>query len=147
MANLTFDLALSDESINKDWQFKDLSIDIRTTKDGKDIEVSKDISAIQNGITNMFMFIQGERILNPDFGNSIYKYIYEPITDVVASKIKHEIELMFNMWEPRVTITYINVIPDEDHNTFNIEVIYEIPSLSVGGLSYKTALESRRENY
>ena len=145
MANLTFNIGLTEKSVNKQWTYRDLKTDVQLTPDKRDVKVSTDSDAIQNGIKNMFLFQKGERIINPEFGNNLYKYIYEPMSDLVAHNIGVEIQSMFDRWEPRVEINQISVIPWYDQNTYQIEVDYIIPSLSNANIKFETAINTRRE--
>lgn len=144
MGNIVFDVGLTEKTVNKQWTFKDLHVDVQKQYNERDIRDSKDSLAIQNGITNMFMFDRGERIIQPEFGNSLYKYLYEPITETTAKKIGNEIYNMFERWEPRVEITKLSVIPFPDQNQYNIEVKYTVPSLNNARLVFSTAVNARR---
>ena len=77
----------------------------------------------------MFLFVPGENILFPDFGNNLYKYIYEPMLDITADKIRNEILTMFKKWEPRVVIQSLMIFPKEDENQYDIEIVYIVPTL------------------
>ena len=145
MASIIYDLSLNNKTVTKNFTYKDITTDLNTTLNNRDIDVSTDYQAIQNGINNLFLFVQGERILQPEFGNTIYKYLYEPINDTTALSIVNEIRDMFNKWEPRVTINKLNVIPKEDENTYLIQILYSVPSLNNQKiLAFNTAVNMRR---
>ena len=130
MGSLVLDLSLTNKSINKSWTYKDVFEPISVDLSKIDIKDSRDYQAIENSISNMFLFVPGENILFPDFGNNLYKYIYEPMLDITAEKIRNEILSMFKKWEPRVVIQSIVIIPKEDENQYDIEIKYTVPSLS-----------------
>lgn len=145
MASIIYDLSLTNKTVTNNYTYKDVTADLSKTYNNRDIAVSIDYQAVQNGINNMFLFIQGERILLPDFGNTIYKYLYEPINDSTAASIINEIKDMFEKWEPRVTINSVNVIPKPDLNTYSIQILYSVPSLNNEQiLAFNTALNIRR---
>lgn len=145
MASIIYDLSLTNKTVVNNYTYKDVTTDLSKTYNNRDISVSIDYQAIQNGINNMFLFIQGERILLPEFGNTIYKYLYEPINDSTAASIVNEIKDMFDKWEPRVEIKSVNVVPKPDQNTYLIQIIYSVPSLNNEQiLQFNTALNIRR---
>jgi len=145
MGSIVYDLSLGKKDAVIDYTYKDIKIDVKKTNSNRDIEVSKDFEAINNGIYNLFLFELGERIINPEFGNSLYKYLYEPINDGTAQAIGEEILNMFENWEPRVNILNILITPDEDANTYSVEITYNVPSLRGEQiLSFNTALNARR---
>jgi len=41
---------------------------------------SVDVQAVHNSINNIFSWIPGERILNPEFGSNLHTLLYEGIT-------------------------------------------------------------------
>lgn len=95
----------------------------------KDINVK----AVFNSIRNIFTWIQGERILNPDFGSKLRFYLYEGITDNNKEQIAAEIRGVCLKWEPRVNIVKVipvNSIPDQEDNVVRMDIIFTIPSLS-----------------
>ena len=146
MSALVFDLSLGEKTIHKEWQFKDLfTQDFSVDEKNRNIKVALDIRAIQNSINNMFLFTKGERIIRPDFGNSLYEFLYEPINEMTAQKLGAAILKMFEDWEPRVTIGSITVTPIPDENTFYVEIIYSIPALGNQTLSFATAINQRRQ--
>lgn len=88
-----------------------------------------DQAAIKTALTNLFMFRPGQEILEPKFGNELYMYLYEPMNAMTANKIIKTIYQMINTWEPRISITDIPIVSDEDNNTYYIKIIYSIPQL------------------
>ena len=143
MASLVIDLSLKEKTVNQNWTWKDLKVDIEKTKPlEKDIVDNKDIEAIQGGIYNIFSFRPGERIINPEFGNNLYQYLYEPINNLTADRIGEEVINIFERWEPRVVIQNVRITPFIDEHTYEIEVIYTIPSLVNQTLSFKYTLNS-----
>ena len=91
------------------------------------------VQAVQNSIRNIFTWIPGERILDPEFGSKLPYMLYEGITPWTQEKIASEIHRCINQWEPRVTIKEIqnlSTVEDTENNTIHIEVIYTIPSLT-----------------
>ena len=145
MASLNYDLSISNGTITRNYTYKDVKVDVADKPNNRDIEDNLDYQAIEGGIFNLFLFNQGERIINPEFGNSLYKYLYEPISELTARKIGEEINLMFTRWEPRVKIEAINIEQDPDQNQYNVEVQYTVPSLQGGSIkTFNTAVNARR---
>lgn len=91
------------------------------------------VRAVQGSLRNIFTWIPGERILNPEFGSKIRKLLYEGLTDYNVEQIVSEIRHCVSEWEPRVQIqNVINIgtVDDTEDNTVHLEVIYTIPGLS-----------------
>ena len=109
------------------------SVPVRVQKQffyaAKDINVK----AVFNSIRNIFTWIQGERILNPDFGSKLRFYLYEGITDNNKEQIAAEIQGVCLKWEPRVNIVKVvpvNSTSDQEDNVVRMDIFFTIPSLS-----------------
>lgn len=145
MSSIVIDLSLVNKTINKNYIFKDSLFDLHSNTKRNDLRVAVDYQAVQNGIQNLFLFKQGERILLPEFGNSLYKYLYEPINDLTAEKIRNEISFMFEKWEPRVQILGISVQGVIDEQMYKIVIAYIVPAISKQNkLEFSTAIGARR---
>ena len=114
-------------SSNKDsnsYVYKDFDPQMIVNEDGNDVKAIYDINAIKNSLNNLFSYNKYERILNPEYGLDLKQFLYEPLTSNVLSGIGMEITNAINMWEPRISIENINVIPKYDDNEFEIELTY-----------------------
>ena len=146
MAAVVFDLSLGEKTIHKEWIFKDIKTsDFTSDKKNRNIKVAVDYEAIQNSINNMFLFAKGERIIQPEFGNSLYEYLYEPVNELTAKKLGKAVVKMIEDWEPRVNILNVDVQAYPDDNLFYISVTYTIPALSNDVLKFETAVNQRRQ--
>lgn len=103
------------------------------------IEKNINVKAVQDSLHNIFTWIPGERILNPEFGSNLYRYLYAGITDFNTEQIMAEIRKCISEWEPRVQLEQvknISTVDDTENNTVHLEIIYTIPSLSNEQYSY-----------
>jgi len=145
MANIYLDFSLAREDITKNYVYKDITTDFQITNNNRDFKANIDIQAVQGGIENIFMFLPGERVLLPEFGNSLYKYLYEGINNFTAERIGNELMSIFKRWEPRIKVQNINITPIPAENTYYIEVQYYIPSLGKDTvLNFSKSLNIRR---
>jgi phage baseplate assembly protein W len=145
MSAVVFDLSLGEKTIHKDWVFKDLrTSEFTNDKKNRNIKIALNVDAIQNSLNNIFLFKTGERIINPLFGNNLYKYLYESVNEITAQKIGKALLDMMEKWEPRIEITSIQIIPYPDENTFSVKVLYNIPSMGNTTLAFNMAINQRR---
>jgi phage baseplate assembly protein W len=94
---------------------------------GRDIKVAYDFNAIRNSIYNLFNTIPGERILLPDYGSDLRRYIFEPVTDLRGTLIGREIYTAITRWEPRVTVINIDVVGHIDAQEYDITIVLQTP--------------------
>ena len=159
MASLNLSLGTKNRPVGKSsFQWKDISwiFDNTYVSDSKSILKEKivygfrelnDTESILAGIRNIFSWKKGERILLPEFGNPLYKYLYEPINDLNAKNICIDIRTAIETWEPRVALSNTTVVPDTDNNQYSISVSFHIPSLgSDASAVYQTILQIEEIN-
>lgn len=91
------------------------------------------IQAIQNSIRNIFTWVPGERILNPEFGSKLPMLLYEGITKNTEELIIAEIRHCIQTWDPRVKIQHllnVSTTNETEQNIIHLEIIYSVPSLT-----------------
>lgn len=144
--------SLVERSLENDFLYKDLKLDLENSvyfnrqlnknEILKDIQAIYDVEAVKNSIVTAFLTSPGDKILSPTYGVDLRRYIFEPIDDFTSDIIKDDIETKLPIMEPRITIENVEVIGDEDENTYNITLQINIPSLGVTGVSIKSKLNS-----
>ena len=103
-----------------------------------DLNVSLDIAAVKNSVSNILSTKKGEKLLNPEFGLRIQDYLFEQVSDAVATAISNEILNAISLFEPRVQIVELQVVPYPDLYQYVINLALRVPtlkqSLTVQGL-------------
>ena len=103
-----------------------------------DLNVSLDIAAVKNSVSNILSTKKGEKLLNPEFGLRIQDYLFEQVSDAVATAISNEILNAISLFEPRVQIVELQVVPYPDLYQYVINLAFRVPtlkqSLTVQGL-------------
>lgn len=106
------------------------------SKIGKDFTGKKDIAILTNeqalteSIKNILSTEPGERVMNPKFGCSLGRYLFEPIDAVTSVSLKKSIEDAIRQFESRVDNLKIIVTPNEDQNTYDIDIIYNMKTVT-----------------
>ena len=67
--------------------FKDLNITFKKHPVTNDVVVSRDASAIKQAIQNLLLTNKGERLMNPEYGSDIRRYLFEPLDMVRHNKL------------------------------------------------------------
>ncbi len=66
----------------------------------------------------------GERVMRPDFGCGLRRYLMAPNNPATRAGIQHEISNTLARWEPRVKVVDIAVTPTDDRAMVLIEIHY-----------------------
>mgnify|MGYP003571242717 CR=1 FL=1 len=127
MANLSFDFSnnavFNRDKDTKTYIYRDIGTENfqlvrRPTENFSDKQTLKlysvntsnfDEQAVKSALNNIFKFRLGEEILEPMFGNDLYRYLYEPMNKYTAEKISKTIRQMIGAWEPRINIIDIPI--------------------------------------
>ena len=106
--------------------FKDLNITFKKHPVTDDVVVSRDASAIKQAIVNLLMTNKGERLMNPNYGSDIRRYLFEPLDYGTANQITGNIKSTIDTFEPRISVLNLRALPNMDDNGFDVEMTYEI---------------------
>jgi phage baseplate assembly protein W len=66
----------------------------------------------------------GERVMRPDFGCGLRRYLMEPNTTETRSAMQRDIDDALSRWEPRIQLTNVAVTPGEEPSLVWIEISY-----------------------
>lgn len=75
----------------------------------KDILVDTDVQAIKNSMKNIFTTRKGEKLLSPEFGCNLEKYLFNSVSELGARAIGSDINDAITRFEPRVDVIKIYV--------------------------------------
>ena len=76
----------------------------------------------------------GERVMRPDFGCGLRRYLMAPNNVATRALIKREVELALARHEPRVRVDAVEVLPGDD------------PALVVVAIAYRHLVDGRADN-
>jgi phage baseplate assembly protein W len=113
--------------------FKDLHLDLEIQKnigrgenpvDSNDLRVDVNAQAIKNSIRNIFSTRKGQKLLTPEFGASLDQHLFEKVDKFYGNMIGEEILRNLTIYEPRIDVKKVFVVPIPDKNQYNIKVEY-----------------------
>ena len=129
----------NNDTVQNSLQSLEIYKDISTIAKQQKVQKNVNVNAIQRSIHNCFTWKQGERILMPDFGSDLDRYLYNGINSATAESITASIREIISKWEPRVQIVEIQNVrmtSDTEDNTIHLRIVYSIPSLNTDELFY-----------
>lgn len=66
----------------------------------------------------------GERVMLPEFGCGLRRFLMHPNNGATRSQIEREIGLALQRWEPRIKVSQVDVNPGDDPALVLIEIQY-----------------------
>ena len=106
--------------------YRDINITFKKHPVTDDVVVSRDASAIKQAIVNLLLTNKGERLMNPNYGSDIRRYLFEPLDYGTANQIKGNIRDTIERFEPRITVVRLKASPNYDDNGFDITMTYSV---------------------
>lgn len=106
--------------------FKDISSSFKVNPLTYDLISITNETAISRSIRNLVYTLQGERFFQSNLGCNVSKSLFESITDSTSSIIKSDIENTINNYEPRVSLTSVEVNPNYDEYSYDVVIRYNI---------------------
>jgi len=66
----------------------------------------------------------GERVMRPDFGCGLRRFLMQPNTTGTRAQIKREVTRTLTQWEGRIRLESVDAEPGEDPSLVLIEIAY-----------------------
>ena len=79
---------------------------------------------IKSNLVNLLLTDTGERIMNPNFGTNLKRFLFEGITDSSLDLLKNNILISILNYISEITVTNIILVPDTDNNLINLTIEY-----------------------
>ena len=106
--------------------FKDLKINLNPHPITGDLQVTKEDAAIKQAVVNLLLTIPGERPFQPLLGSNLSRLLFEQLDYGIAALIKNEIRDTIIKYEPRISVTAVDVEPNFDDNAFDVSLQFDI---------------------
>ena len=117
-------MATTNLNISREYRDLDLSFKVHPIK--KDINKHIGEYAVINSIKNLMLLGHYEKPFRPDIGSNLRRLLFEPMDNVTSATLEREIETVVGNFEPRVSISKIQLIPDFDNNGYSINLEFYI---------------------
>ena len=140
MGSLNIDFIAKDTTTKSEHLYSDVHLDLvndykkvgnydREFTNLVDIKVSFDVQAVKNSLTSILGTNLGERLLLPEFGLNIKRFLFAPVSEGCALSIGELMTEAIERWEPRVLIRELKIFPNIDDQRYDISLDFHIPSL------------------
>jgi phage baseplate assembly protein W len=79
---------------------------------------------IKSNLLNLLLTDIGERIMNPNFGTLLRRFLFEGITDNNIESLRESISNSIAIYIPEIIVLEIIVSPNTDYNSIELNVNY-----------------------
>jgi phage baseplate assembly protein W len=124
--------------------FKDISLSFEPHPVTKDLPILRNESAIRRSVRNLVETIPTERFFNSLLGSEVRSSLFDFVDFGTAEIIKDQILTTVENFEPRVTNVRVDVNPQPDENSFDVNVIFDIVGQEFPTQEFSFILEATR---
>ena len=117
--------------LKKSRSFKDFSVNFAKNPFTDDLSVVNNDNSIKQAVKNIILTSPGEKPFQPLVGSSVNRLLFEPLDAFTADTIAEEIRTTINQYEPRVSLTRVDVTPIFEGNKLNVSLEYRIVGLPI----------------
>jgi phage baseplate assembly protein W len=117
--------------VSKKKPHRDLDLSLKIHPIRKDIIPLKDDAAIKNAIKNLLITNFYERPFADDLGANLRGLLFEPAGLITNIELRNNIRDVIQKYEPRVSVTSIDITDNVPRNEYLIEVFFNIKGINV----------------
>ena len=72
------------------------------------------VNQIKSDLLVLILTNQGERVMLPEFGANLRRFLFEPNDEILRLEVRNAIIQAIELWEPRVVIEQVEVTSNPD---------------------------------
>jgi phage baseplate assembly protein W len=107
-------------------QFRDIDMNFLPHPVTGDVAKKIGDASIIQSLKNLLSTGKYERLMQPDIYSNLKQQLFQPLDNITASAISNEVKAVINKYEPRVSLTEVNVTPDYDGNGYSCSISFFI---------------------
>lgn len=105
--------------LGKGWSFP-----ILPGESGRQLHYAAGPEKVRQSIWIILETEPGERVMRPDFGCGLRRYLMKPNTSATRALIKRDVERALVAWEPRIKLQQVEVVAGEDPSMVLVGIHY-----------------------
>jgi hypothetical protein len=95
------------------------------------VALASNFNEIEQAIKIVLLTPPGQRVMRPQFGCRIHELVFAPMNQETFAQAVRYVEDALEMWEPRITVMEVNIIPDHnEHGRLFIDIQYQLRATS-----------------
>ena len=127
MAN--YDASSTNKSKKSTRTYVDLDLDFTRHPVTNDVVKITDVEAVKRSVKNLINTQFYERPFHPELGCGVRQLLFEPFTPVTSIFIRRKVEEVITNYEPRASLSSIQVNEQMDRNAIDIVVNFYVLNL------------------
>ena len=110
-------------------KFRDIDLDFSRNLVTNDVNVVEDVTAIKRAVKNLVQTNFYERPFHPELGCGVRDMLFENYTPMTGIFMRRKIEEVLSNYEPRASLSSIQVNEQMDRNAIDVVVNFYVLNL------------------
>ena len=110
--------------------YKDLSLYFTPNPVSGDVTMVTDVQDIKRSVRNLVLTNRFEKPFHPEVASHVRDLLFEPFSPVTINLLRNRIETVLENYEPRVTLTEVEVEDPDfqkmDNNELNVRIFFTL---------------------
>ena len=110
--------------------YKDLSLYFTPSPVSRDVTMVTDVQDIKRSVRNLVLTNRFEKPFHPEVASHVRDLLFEPFSPVTINLLRNRIETVLENYEPRVTLTDVEVEDPDfqrmDNNELNVRIFFTL---------------------
>ena len=110
--------------------YKDLSLYFTPNPVSGDVTMVTDVQDIKRSVRNLVLTNRFEKPFHPEVASHVRDLLFEPFSPVTINLLRNRIETVLENYEPRVTLTDVEVEDPDfqrmDNNELNVRIFFTL---------------------
>ena len=110
--------------------YKDLSLFFTPNPVSGDVTMVTDVQDIKRSVRNLVLTNRFEKPFHPEVASHVRDLLFEPFSPVTINLLRNRIETVLENYEPRVTLTDVEVEDPDfqrmDNNELNVRIFFTL---------------------
>ena len=124
-----YDSQSQSKSTRNSRKFRDFDLDFERNIVTNDVKVVEDVVAIKRSVKNLVQTNFYERPFHPELGCGVRDMLFENYTPMTGIFMRRKIEEVLRNYEPRASLTSIQVNEQMDRNAIDVVVNFYVLNL------------------
>jgi len=136
------------ESSLTTYTYRDFSLFFTKNPVTGDVSTLTDVADVKRSVRNLVLTNEFDRPFHPEIASHVRDLLFEPFTAITYNLLRNRIDKVLELYEPRATLTRIEIDDREfqnmDNNTLSVKIFFTLNNAPINEENVDIMLERIR---
>jgi len=117
-------------SIKRSWVYKNSFLFFTKNPVTGDVSTLTDVADVKRSVRNLVLTNEFDRPFHPEIASHVRDLLFQPFTAITYNLLRNRIDKVLEIYEPRATLTRIEIDDREfqnmDNNTLSVKIFFTL---------------------